>query len=101
MTKKLFFIIALTYALGACQKPAPHIAVTPHDSVQNGHILMLADEVNHLHFQIDSIHEANIEMAKIIIRHDSILAARSEKAQRRENTGRFIGGLLKGLIPGL
>jgi len=102
MKKTLFTLIA-TFSLASCDyyEGRSGADLTAHDSIQNGHILMIADEINHLHFQIDSIHEANVAMAKIIIRHDSILAAKSDKAQRRENTGRFIGGILKGLIPGL
>ena len=102
MKKTLFTLIA-SFALASCSqitKPEP-VQVTEHDSVQNGHIIALADEVNHLHKRIDSVNAANLQLARLVLRHDSLIGAKSEKAQRRENTGRFIGGILKGLIPGL
>lgn len=102
MKKTLFTLIA-AFALASCgqiTKPEP-VKVTEHDSIQNGHIIALADEVNRLHKRIDSVNAANLQLARLVLKHDSLIATRGEKAQRRENTGRFIGGILKGLIPGL
>lgn len=102
MKKTLFTLIA-AFAFASCnQTTKPEaVLVTEHDSIQNGHIIAIADEVDRLHKRIDSVNAANLQLARLVLRHDSILAAKSEKAQRRENTGRFIGGILKGLIPGL
>jgi hypothetical protein len=102
MKKNIIFLFA-AFALASCDYyEGRNLAeVSPHDSIQNGHILALADETEYIRHQIDSLKRQNLELARIVIRQDSIIQSKLDKASRRENTGRFIGGLLKGLIPGL
>lgn len=55
----------------------------------------------HLESQIDSIKLADKAFAKSIMYLDSCNQAKTNKADRAEKRGRFVGGLLKGLFPGL
>jgi len=55
----------------------------------------------HLESRIDSLKIANQALAKSIVYLDSCNQVKASKADRAEKRGRFIGGLLKGLFPGL
>ncbi len=105
---KNLFILPLLLFLGCNEKKTQLEALQISDSLQleylakqGRYIEALANETEALKWQIDSLKTQNRALAFSVIKIDSAISAKSEKSQRRENTGRFIGGLLKGLIPGL
>lgn len=51
--------------------------------------------------RIDSIKTQTKAVAESVIYVDSVATTKTGKAERAERRGRFVGGLLKGLIPGL
>lgn len=50
---------------------------------------------------IDSLHIQNKALAKTALYLDSCNQQKTQKADRAERRGKFVGGLLKGLFPGL
>lgn len=50
---------------------------------------------------IDSLRAQNKALAKSIVYLDSCNTAKNHKQERAERRGRFVGGLLKGLFPGM
>ena len=57
--------------------------------------------IHHLENKIDSLKLADKTLAKTIVYLDSCNQTRTNKADRAEKRGRFVGGLLKSLFPGL
>jgi len=57
--------------------------------------------IHHLENKIDSLKVADKTLAKTIVYLDSCNQNRTNKADRAEKRGRFVGGLLKSLFPGL
>ena len=55
----------------------------------------------HLESRIDSLKFADQAIAKSIVYLDSCNQNRTNKADRAERRGKFVGGLLKSLFPGL
>lgn len=51
--------------------------------------------------RIDSIKTQTKAVAESVIYVDSVATTKTSKSERAERRGRFVGGLLKGLIPGL
>ena len=51
--------------------------------------------------EIDSLHIQNKALAKTALYLDSCNQQKTQKADRAERRGKFVGGLLKGLFPGL
>jgi hypothetical protein len=51
--------------------------------------------------QIDSLQANDAIFAKSILYLDSCQVTKTHKADRAEKRGRFLGGLIKGLFPGL
>jgi hypothetical protein len=51
--------------------------------------------------QIDSLKSETKALARTVLYLDSCLQAKTQKADRAEKRGRFVGGLLKGLFPGM
>jgi hypothetical protein len=51
--------------------------------------------------RIDSVQIQNKALAKSIVFVDSCNQAKIQKSDRAERRGKFVGGLLKGLFPGL
>lgn len=50
---------------------------------------------------MDSLNKKDSVLAKSIVYLDSCNQAKATKVERAERRGRFIGGLLKGLFPGM
>jgi hypothetical protein len=50
---------------------------------------------------IDSLKKVNVKLAKATMYIDSIQATQKTKTDRAERRGKFVGGLLRGLIPGI
>lgn len=50
---------------------------------------------------IDSLQKQNSAMARTIIYLDSCQSQKTIKSDKAEKRGRFVGGLIKGLFPGL
>lgn len=57
--------------------------------------------IAHAETRIDSIKAQNKALGESVIYVDSVATTKTGKAERAERRGRFVGGLLKGLIPGL
>jgi len=57
--------------------------------------------VIHLEQGIDSLKKVNLQLAKATIYIDSIQSTQKTKSDRAERRGKFVGGLLRGLIPGI
>jgi hypothetical protein len=55
----------------------------------------------YLETRIDSLKEANAKIVQATIYIDSCQASKVQKADRAERRGRFVGGILRGLIPGI
>ena len=51
--------------------------------------------------RIDTIHQQNKALAKSVIYLDSCNQAKAVKADKAERRGKFLGGLIKGLFPGI
>lgn len=51
--------------------------------------------------KIDSLREATMRVAEATMYLDSCQQVKSSKSERAERRGRFVGGLLRGLIPGI
>lgn len=54
-----------------------------------------------LESRIDSLEAETEALAKTVIYLDSCQQAKTQKADKAEKRGRFVGGLLKGLFPGI
>lgn len=52
-------------------------------------------------FKIDSLKVQNKEIAKTVLFLDSCQIMKTNKTDRAERRGKFVGGLLKGLFPGI
>lgn len=50
---------------------------------------------------LDSLNQKDSVLAKSIVYLDSCNQVKTSKVERAERRGRFIGGLLKGLFPGM
>ena len=50
---------------------------------------------------VDSLNKKDSVLARSIVYLDSCNQAKATKADRAEKRGRFIGGLIKGLFPGM
>lgn len=51
--------------------------------------------------KIDSLKTSTQNLAKATIYLDSCQSNKSQKAERAERRGKFVGGLLRGLFPGI
>jgi hypothetical protein len=51
--------------------------------------------------RMDSINSKTIQVAKATMYIDSCQAAKTTKSDRAERRGKFVGGLLRGLFPGI
>ena len=57
--------------------------------------------IANLESKVDSVNAKTIQVAKATMYLDSCQVVKVNKAERAERRGRFVGGLLRGLIPGL
>lgn len=55
--------------------------------------------LNEIEFEIDSLHKHIGKLATATVYLDSCQQQKVVKAERAERRGRFVGGLLKGLLP--
>lgn len=55
----------------------------------------------HLENKVDSINSKTIQVAKATMYLDSCQAVKTTKSDRAERRGKFVGGLLRGLFPGI
>jgi len=58
-------------------------------------------DVAYLNSRIDSVHVQNQAFAKTVLYLDSCNQAKAQKADKAERRGKFVGGLIKGLFPGI
>lgn len=58
-------------------------------------------DVATINSRIDTIHVQNKALAKSVIYLDSCNQAKTQKADKAERRGKFLGGLIKGLFPGI
>lgn len=78
-----------------------HKKLDKHITENDSWVLGQAARVGKLEESIDSIKIRNEAFAKTILYLDSCQQAKAQKADRAEKRGRFVGGLLKGLFPGM
>lgn len=58
-------------------------------------------KIQRMQSRLDSAKQIERQLAKSIIYVDSVQVSRQAKADRAERRGKFVGGLLKALIPSL
>jgi cell division protein FtsL len=51
--------------------------------------------------RVDSMHKQNEALAKTVLYLDSCNQIKAQKADKAERRGKFVGGLIKGLFPGI
>jgi hypothetical protein len=51
--------------------------------------------------RVDSLHKQNEALAKTVLYLDSCNQSKAQKADKAERRGKFVGGLIKGLFPGI
>lgn len=51
--------------------------------------------------RVDSLHKQNEALAKTVLYLDSCNQSKTQKADKAERRGKFVGGLIKGLFPGI
>jgi hypothetical protein len=51
--------------------------------------------------RVDSMHKQNEALAKTVLYLDSCNQSKAQKADKAERRGKFVGGLIKGLFPGI
>lgn len=78
-----------------------HKKLDKHIAENDSWVLGQAARLGCLEESIDSIKIRNAAFAKTILYLDSCQQAKAQKADRAEKRGRFVGGLLKGLFPGM
>jgi len=58
-------------------------------------------DVANVNSRIDSLHLQNQALAETVLYLDSCNQGKTQKADRAERRGKFVGGLIKGLFPGI
>ena len=58
-------------------------------------------DVATINSRIDSLHKQNEALAKTVLYLDSCNQIKAQKADKAERRGKFVGGLIKGLFPGI
>ena len=58
-------------------------------------------DVANVNSRIDSVHLQNQALAKTVLYLDSCNQVKAQKADKAERRGKFVGGLIKGLFPGI
>lgn len=61
----------------------------------------LTMRIAHNEMRLDSMQNATIKMAKATMYLDSCQQVKTNKSDRAERRGKFVGGLLRGLFPGM
>jgi hypothetical protein len=51
--------------------------------------------------RVDTVYKQSQALAKTVLYLDSCNQAKSQKADKAERRGKFVGGLIKGLFPGI
>jgi hypothetical protein len=95
------YLILLVFAVVSCKPQIDPNKVNQLEAVaatQALQIERLAQETELFKWQIDSLKRENKAIIGVLVKLDSAYYARSEKSIRRENTGRFVGGLVRGLF---
>ena len=58
-------------------------------------------DLANIHYRVDSLHKQNEALAKSVLYLDSCNQSMAQKADKAERRGKFVGGLIKGLFPGI
>jgi len=61
----------------------------------------LTMRIAHNEMRLDSMQNATMKVAKATMYLDSCQATKTTKTERAERRGKFVGGLLRGLFPGI
>jgi hypothetical protein len=93
-------VIAITIIIGlsGCV-PSPVIEQSNFSKTDSLEISAMKIEMFNLSCKIDSVQKANQALVKSVLYLDSCQQVKTMKSDRAERRGRFIAGLLKGLIP--
>lgn len=96
---KILYIIP--FVLFGCAQSADLATVNARIDSLNSRIVEVENRIIELNAANDSLHYQVVGLARTNIYLDSLVAAKQGKVERAERRGRFVGGLLKTLIPGL
>jgi hypothetical protein len=58
-------------------------------------------DLANIHQRVDTVHRQNMALAKTVLYLDSCNQVKAQKADKAERRGKFVGGLIKGLFPGI
>jgi len=58
-------------------------------------------DIANVNSRIDSLHLQNQALAKTVLYLDPCNQVKAQKADKAERRGKFVGGLIKGLFPGI
>lgn len=94
------YLLAAVLLVGCAQSPDLNKLHTRIDSI-NDRLVSAENAIVLLKETNDSLHNQVVGLARTNLYLDSVVASKQGKAERAERRGRFVGGLLKGIIPGL
>ncbi len=78
-----------------------HKKLEKHITENDSWVLGSTARIIHLEGSIDSLRAQSKGVAKSVMYLDSCNQAKNHKQERAERRGKFVGGLLKGLFPGM
>jgi hypothetical protein len=58
-------------------------------------------DLANINYRVDTVHKQNMALAKTVLYLDSCNQVKTQKADKAERRGKFVGGLIKGLFPGI
>ena len=96
---KTYLLAALL--LTGCAQSSDLERIEKRQDDQNNRLVQLENSVIVLKEKNDSLHNQVVVLAQTNLYLDSVVASKQGKVERAERRGRFVGGLLKGLIPGI
>lgn len=95
MVKKIIWVIIGLWLLGCNPIVKDPTAELKQDSINQS----VNFSLQILQQQIDSLKQEKVVLAKSVLYLDSCQQLKATKAERAERRGKFLGGLLKGLLP--
>jgi len=98
----ILFILCLLYAAGDIYRAnKTHKKIDEFITHTEAYAMGSVWAANKLQARVDSLKLETQALAKTVIYLDSCQQAKTQKGERAERRGKFVGGLLKGLFPGM
>lgn len=97
----LFFLILIYIGGDIYFARVEHKKLEKHINENDSWVLGSTSRIVSLECSIDSLRIQSKAVAKSVMYIDSCNQAKTNKQERAERRGRFVGGLLKGLFPGM